>query len=77
MEYKICAYKDEKGFYAGGSSGRVTQIIGRLIGTAKSNQEKGRKDAELIRKHISNELVKDFDLIAFSVGYEMGYTNLI
>ena len=63
LEYKIYAYKDEKGFYAGGSSNRVTQIIGRLVGTARSNQEKGRKDAELIRKHLSNELVKDFDLI--------------
>lgn len=63
LEYKIYAFKDERGFYAGGSSNRVTQIIGRLIGTARSNQEKGRKDAELIRKHLSNELVKDFDLI--------------
>lgn len=63
LEYKIYADKDEKGFYGGGSSTRATQIIGRLIGTAKSNQEKGRKDAELIRKHLANELVTDFDII--------------
>ena len=63
LEYKILAYKDEKGFYGGGSSSRITQIVGRLIGTAGSNREKGRKDAELIRKHLANELIKDFDLI--------------
>lgn len=50
-------------YYAGGTSNRVTQIVGRLIGTAKSNQEKGRKDAELIRKHIANVLVTDFQHI--------------
>ena len=63
LEYKIYANKDDKGFYGGGSSTRVTQILGRLIGTAKSNQEKGRKDAELIRKHLANILVTDFDII--------------
>lgn len=62
-EYKIYADKDEKGFYGGGSSTRVTQILGRLIGTARSNQEKGRKDAELIRKHLANELITDFSII--------------
>lgn len=62
-EYKIYADKDDKGFYGGGSSTRVTQILGRLIGTAKSNREKGRKDAELIRKHLANEFVTDFDII--------------
>lgn len=61
--YRIYADKDEKGFYGGGSSTKVTQILGRLIGTAKSNQEKGRKDAELIRKHIANLLVTDFRYI--------------
>lgn len=63
QEHKIYAYKDEKGFYGGGSSTRVTQILGRLIGTSKSNQEKGRKDAELIRKHLANKMVTDFDVI--------------
>ena len=63
LEYKIYADKDDKGFYGGGSSGRVTQIVGRLIGSARSNQEKGRKDAELIRKHIARLLVNDFNCI--------------
>lgn len=63
LEKKIYADKDENGFYAGGTSNRVTQIVGRLIGTARSNQEKGRKDAELIRKHVANKLVTDFDLL--------------
>lgn len=63
-EYKIYADKDNNGsFYSGGNSNRVTQIVGRLIGTAKSNQEKGRKDAELIRKYIAKKLVTDFDYI--------------
>ena len=56
-------WDDDYKYYAGGTSNRVTQIVGRLIGTAKSNQEKGRKDAELIRKHIANVLVTDFQHI--------------
>ncbi len=64
QEYRIYADKKDNGsFYPGGTSNRVTQIVGRLIGTARSDQEKGRKDAELIRKHLANELVKDFDII--------------
>ena len=64
QEYRIYADKDDNGsLYSGGTSNRVTQIVGRLIGTARSNQEKGRKDAELIRKHLANKLVKDFDII--------------
>ena len=56
-------YNNDCSFYSGGTSNRVTQIVGRLIGTAKSNQEKGRKDAELIRKHIAKLLVTDFRYI--------------
>ena len=63
LEYKIYADKVNGLFYSGGTSNRVTQIAGRLVGTAKSNQEKGRKDAELIRKHLANELITDFDII--------------
>lgn len=63
-EHIIAADFDENhSFYSGGTSNRVTQIIGRLVGTAKSNQEKGRKDAELIRKHIANLLITDFRYI--------------
>ena len=62
-EYVIYADRNNNVFYSGGNSNRVTQIIGRLVGTARSNQEKGRKDAELIRKHIAKELVTDFDHI--------------
>ncbi len=62
-KYYILADLEKDGsFYSGGTSNRVTQIVGRLIGTAKSNQEKGRKDAELIRKHIANVLVTDFSI---------------
>ena len=63
-KYVIFAdYNNDCSFYSGGTSNRVTQIVGRLIGTAKSNQEKGRKDAELIRKHIAKLLVTDFRYI--------------
>ena len=63
-EYIIAADRDDDlSFYSGGTSNRVTQIVGRLIGKAKSNQEKGRKSAELIRKHIANLLVTDFRYI--------------
>lgn len=62
-EHIIDADYDNDCFYSGGTSNRVTQIIGRLVGTARSNQEKGRKDAELIRKHIANLLITDFRYI--------------
>lgn len=63
-EYRIYADKDKNGsFYSGGTSNRVTQIVGRLIGTARSNQEKGRKDAELIKKHIARQLITDWEHI--------------
>ena len=59
-EYVIYADKNNGLYYSGGNSNRVTQIVGRLVGKAKSNQEKGRKDAELIRKHLGRELTTDF-----------------
>lgn len=59
----LADWDDNYTYYAGGTSNRVTQIVGRLIGTAKSNQEKDRKDAELIRKHIASILVTDFSYI--------------
>lgn len=62
-EYKINVRKFNDSIYAGGSSNRVTQIAGRLIGTARSNAEKERKTAELIRKHIARRLIREYDLI--------------
>ncbi len=57
-EYLIHAVKKHGRFYIGGST-RVSQILGRLIGTAKGNREKERKTAELIQRHLSTVLVKD------------------
>lgn len=62
-KYIITADRNNGLFYSGGNSNRVTQIVGRLIGTARSNKEKGRKDAELIRRHIAKILVSNFDHI--------------
>ena len=62
-EYRINVRKFNDSIYAGGSSNRVTQIAGRLIGTARSNAEKERKTAELIRKHIARRLIREYDLI--------------
>lgn len=42
----------------------VTQIMGRLYGSAKGNAEKERKKSELIRKRVSRELVEDRNLIS-------------
>ena len=53
--------------YATGDSA-VTQIMGRLYGSAKGNAEKERKNAELIRKRVSRELVEDRDLISQLIG---------
>ncbi|MCR5229466.1 MAG: hypothetical protein K6D03_05005 [Solobacterium sp.] len=57
-EYMIRAGKKHGRFYVGGST-RVSQILGRLTGTAKGNREKERRSAELIRRHLSTVLVKD------------------
>jgi hypothetical protein len=40
-----------------GTDSRVTQIIGRLIGTARGNAEKERKTAELLQKHLAEMFV--------------------
>ena len=53
--------------YATGDSA-VTQIMGRLYGSARSNEEKERKNAELIRKRVSRELVEDRDLLSQLIG---------
>lgn len=53
--------------YATGDSA-VTQIMGRLYGSAKGNAEKERKNAELIRKRVSRELVEDRDLLSKLIG---------
>ena len=48
-----------QGSYHTGQSKRVTQIIGRLIGTAKKGIEKERKTASIIQERIAGELAND------------------
>lgn len=55
----IIAVRNKSGFYTGGVSTRVSQIVGRLIGTAKSGIEKERRAAGLVQKRIAHELVTD------------------
>lgn len=52
LERIIYATKYQHTFYGTGDV-RVTHIIGKLVGTTSSNQEKERKSAELIQKKIS------------------------
>ena len=61
-EFVIDAVRYHGSFYTG-SSKRVSQITGRLIGTAKGNQEKERKTASLIQKHLAGLLVTEFDAV--------------
>ena len=61
-EYRIYASREHGKLYSGGSR-RISQITGRLIGTAKGNQEKERKTAELIRRHLAALMVTDMDLL--------------
>lgn len=63
-EYRIHAYRYSGGLYAGGSR-RISQITGRLIGTAKGNQEKERKTAELIRRHLARLMVNDGEILLY------------
>ncbi len=51
-----------KGKLYAGDSKRVSQILGRLIGLAKGNQEKERKSAELIQKHVAKCFSEDMEL---------------
>lgn len=60
-EYMIHAMKYHGKLYSG-SSTRVSQIAGRLIGTAAGNKEKERKAAELIQKHVADCFVNDMTL---------------
>lgn len=60
-EFMIHAVKYRGRFYCGGST-RVSQIVGRLIGSASGNREKERKSAELIRKHAADCFVRDMEL---------------
>lgn len=60
-EYIIYAVRYNGKLYSGESK-RVSQILGRLIGTASGNQEKERKSAELIQKHVAEQFIKDMEL---------------
>lgn len=60
-EYMIHAVRYNGKLYSGESK-RVSQILGRLIGTASSNQEKERKSAELIQKHVAEQFIRDMEL---------------
>lgn len=53
--------------YATGDAA-VTQIMGRLFGSARGNEEKERKNAELIRKRVSRNLIEDRDLLTRLIG---------
>ncbi len=66
-ERAVCASLYKGNIYAAGDSA-VTQIMGRLYGSARGNEEKERKNAELIRKRVSRELVEDRDLLSQLIG---------
>lgn len=59
----IYASMYRENIYATGDSA-VTQIMGRLYGSARRNEEKERRNSELIRKRVSRELVEDRDLLS-------------
>ena len=61
QEYVIHAVKYHGKLYSG-ESARVSQITGRLVGTATGNKEKERKNAELIQKHLAERFVRDMTL---------------
>ena len=60
-EYRIHAVRYHDRLYSGGST-RVSQICGRLTGTATGNQEKERKTAELVQKHVAECFIRDMEL---------------
>ena len=64
LEYRIHAVRVHERLYIGQDK-RVTQIAGRLIGTAKGNREKERKAAELIQKHVAGLVVNNPDNVLY------------
>ena len=66
----ILAMRKENGKFrqGGGSSSansRVTQILGRLLGTAKGNQEKERPAALAMQKRMVSDLCRNSDVLRF------------
>ncbi len=61
--FKIYASRINGSFFLGDAD-RVIQILGRLNGTAKGNQEKERRTAFLIQKHLAEVLVTDLEAMA-------------
>ena len=64
VELLIKAVKRNDSFYTG-SSGRVSQIAGRLCGTARGNREKERKTAELMQKKAAEVMCTDMEYVLF------------
>ena len=62
-EFLIYAARYRGKLYTGTSS-RVTQTAGRLIGTARGSRDKERKTAELFRKHLAEVLVTDSEALS-------------
>lgn len=60
-EFMIHAVRYHGNLYSG-EGRRVSQILGRLTGTASGNREKGRKSAELIQKHVAEQFIRDMEL---------------
>lgn len=58
----IRAVRIDDSFYIGASR-RVSQILGRLNGTAKGNQEKERRTAELMQKQAAEIMCSDMECI--------------
>lgn len=61
-EHVIYATQYHNYLYNSGNP-RVTNIVGKLVGTASSNQEKERKASELIQKNVSRRIVSEMNPI--------------
>ena len=59
-EYRIIASRYHGYLYTGGDR-RIAYITGQLTGTSRSNTEKERRTAELIRKNISRRLASELE----------------
>ncbi len=62
QDYHIHAVRYHNYLYTGDSD-RVTQLYGRLMGSAKANKEKERRSADLMRRNISSNLVQYGQLV--------------
>ena len=65
-DLRIHAVRYHERLYSGADE-IIAQLTGRLIGLAKGNREKQRKNAVLVQKHICRQICEDYSLLEYFI----------